>query len=141
MSEAKAWTYYYRNKASEGDLAVPQANEICGLGGTLKEGSGHTEWVDGRSHQTGFTAVFTPNTQVLCEDAGHDVDWTNQQEGKSLTAKTFAAVTARSYHNGGVNAAYMDGSVHFVSNEIDLVTWRAASTRKGSEATTTTLAR
>ena len=50
---------------------------------------------------------------------------------------TFAAVTSRSYHSGGVvNVAMMDGSVKGVSGDIDLLVWRAASTRDGGEVTT-----
>ena len=137
MSESKAWQPYYRNAGLDAP-PIPSADQICSLGGDFKTNSGHTEWVDGRSHQAGFTTVFAPNTQVLCESGGEmfDVDWNNQQEGKSESAGTFAAVTARSYHQNGVNAAYMDGSVHLVSNEVDIAVWRAASTRKGSETVT-----
>ncbi len=34
---------------------------------------------------------------------------------------------------GGVNASMLDGSVRFVSNTIDLETWRAMSTGDGGE--------
>ena len=40
---------------------------------------------------------------------------------------------ARSRHPGGVNAVMCDGSVHFVTDAIDLATWRAASTTQGEE--------
>jgi prepilin-type N-terminal cleavage/methylation domain-containing protein/prepilin-type processing-associated H-X9-DG protein len=40
---------------------------------------------------------------------------------------------ARSRHPGGVHAAMCDGSVHFVVDDVDLATWRAASTIKGEE--------
>jgi prepilin-type N-terminal cleavage/methylation domain-containing protein/prepilin-type processing-associated H-X9-DG protein len=40
---------------------------------------------------------------------------------------------ARSRHTGGVNVVMCDGSVPFVSDDIDLATWRAASTSKGEE--------
>ena len=63
----------------------------------------------------------------------YDVDWTNQQEGKSTDVSTYAAITSRSYHTGGVNTVFMDGSVHYVSDETSLVVWRAMSTRKGGE--------
>jgi hypothetical protein len=36
---------------------------------------------------------------------------------------------ASSGHLGGVNMILGDGSVHFVKNDIDLVVWRALSTR------------
>ena len=100
-----------------------------------KDPTGHTEWVDGRTHQTGFTATFSPNTQVSCTESNvlFDVDWTNQQEGKSSNNVTFAAVTARSYHTGLVHTAMVDGSVHTITNGIDLAIWQAMATRAGSE--------
>lgn len=41
--------------------------------------------------------------------------------------------TARSWHLGGVNALAADGSVRFVSEFIDIATWRALGTRNGAE--------
>ena len=110
-------------------------SDVCALAGTFKQNSGHTEWVDGRSHQAGVTATFTPNTQTLCSDSGaeYDVDWTNQQEGKSDSISTYAAVTSRSYHPGGVNVGLMDGSVRFVGDTVELMVWRSSFTRSGEE--------
>jgi prepilin-type processing-associated H-X9-DG protein len=48
----------------------------------------------------------------------------------AFNADTYAA---RSRHPGGVNAAFVDGSVHFVKNTVDINTWRALSTTKGGE--------
>jgi prepilin-type N-terminal cleavage/methylation domain-containing protein/prepilin-type processing-associated H-X9-DG protein len=44
-----------------------------------------------------------------------------------------ATMTATSYHSGGVNMLLGDGSVHFVTNSIDLTTWRALGSRDGGE--------
>lgn len=133
-AEVKAYTPYYRNAALDSPARPGAPSEVCPLGGDFKTNSGHTEWVDGRSHQIGFTTVFTPNTKVLCGSGEHDVDWTNQQEGKSDTVSTYAAITARSYHPGIVNGLLMDGSVHNFSDTIELGLWRALSTRQGGEA-------
>ncbi len=155
MAEVKAWTPYYRNK---GDAATALDNvwnpavtfifdpvdpdDMCTLGGPeFKPTSGHTEWVDGRSHQVGFTTLFAPNTIVPCVDNGvlYDVDWTNWQEGKDLAngsagdPPTYAAVTARSYHGDLVNVVLMDGSARSIENAIDIGVWRAISTRAGEE--------
>jgi prepilin-type processing-associated H-X9-DG protein len=40
---------------------------------------------------------------------------------------------ARSRHPGGVNVVMCDSSVQFVVNDVDLATWRAASTIRGDE--------
>ena len=49
--------------------------------------------------------------------------------GTGLTRTTAARLTCRcdasSYHPGGVNALFADGSVHFVKNSISPVTWYA----------------
>jgi len=136
FGEVKAYSAYYRNAANP-DLnqPLPAPAAVCSLGGEFKSNSGHTEWVDGRAHQTGFTTTFAPNTKVLCNVGGtsYDVDWNNQQEGKSTTVPTFAAVTSRSYHPGGVMTVFMDGSVHFIPQTIDLATWQALSTRDCGE--------
>ncbi|MEX2138783.1 MAG: DUF1559 domain-containing protein [Pirellulales bacterium] len=133
-AEVKGWNPYFRN-ASVTDPALPAPTELCGLGGDFKSETGHTEWADGRSHQIGFTTAYRPNEKVLCTVNGRtfDVDWNNQQEGVSPTVKTFAAVTARSYHGGVVNVAMMDGSVRTMDDQIDLNVWRAYSTRAGDE--------
>ena len=135
-SEVKAYTPYFRNQGIGGDVPMPTSpGAVAGLGGDFKTNSGHTEWVDGRAHQTSFTATFAPNTLVPYTDGGieYDVDWTNMQEGKSQSVKTFAAVTSRSYHPGGVNTARVDGSVSFESSNIDLLTWQSMATRDGGE--------
>ena len=126
-AEVKAWNPYFRNAALATDPGIPTASGVCGLGGDFKANSGHTEWVDGRAHQIGFTTTFRPNTVVECIQNGetYDVDWTNQQEGKSDTVATYAAVTARSHHEGGVNVSMMDGSVRWFANDVNLGVWRA----------------
>ncbi|HTU88590.1 MAG TPA: DUF1559 domain-containing protein [Gemmataceae bacterium] len=40
---------------------------------------------------------------------------------------------ARSYHQGGVNAAFADGSVHFVRDSISLSAWKALGTRAAGD--------
>ena len=136
LAEVKGWTPYYRDGDQGTPLPTNVPSEICSLQGDLKTESGHTEWVDGRTHQTGFTTTFTPNTQVLCEKDGqsYDVDWNNRRIGKSDTVVTYAAVTARSYHSGNVvNIARMDASVDSINGDIDLTIWRAMATREGGE--------
>ena len=143
LAEIKAYTPYLRNANLSSLSSLPAAPaDIVGLGGTFKVDSGHTEWVDGRVHQSGFTATFPPNTRILyvaADGKRYDIDWTNHQEGSGGridTITTWAAVTSRSYHATGVNTVRVDGSVDFVSNEIDLPIWRARATRQGGEVVT-----
>lgn len=52
----------------------------------------------------------------------------------SKSSLSEAAVSARSWHTGGVNVVLADGATRFVSQNISLPIWRAIGTRAGSEA-------
>lgn len=153
VAEVKAFTPYVRNTADPG-AAYPPASPpdsaaaivaLAGgspsepkLGPTSNDCTGHTEWPDGRVHHSGFTTVLPPNTRVPLAVAGvvHDVDYNSRQEGNSATARTYAAITARSHHAGLVNTAMMDGSVRPVGDDVAPAVWRALGTRAGGEAVT-----
>lgn len=137
MAEVKAFTPYLRDGGNPGGAApVPVSPlEIAAYGGEFKMDSGHTEWVDARTHQTGFTWTFPPNTKVPYENGGkvYDIDFNSMREGRSTTLPTYAVVTSRSYHSGGVNVMLMDGSVRFTSQTISQLAWRALGSRNGGE--------
>ena len=103
-------------------------------GGTFDQ-NGHTEWVEGDVHETGITTTFPPNRRVAYTSGGqpYDVDLTSMRDGESITLPTYAAITARSFHPGGVNAMFMDGSVRTVKNTVATTIWRAVGTRGGGE--------
>jgi prepilin-type N-terminal cleavage/methylation domain-containing protein len=144
-AEVKAFTSYMRNTEVDPGATVPSTpaevvalapSAFKRLGPDTNDNAGHTEWCDGRVHQTGFTTVFTPNTLVPykhSDGATYDVDLNTRQEGNSATQISYAAVTARSHHSGGVQAAMMDGSVHSYTDDIDVKTWRAFGTRAKDE--------
>lgn len=138
FGEVKTWTPYLRDGGSPNTLGVlpPATPNALTLGGSFKANSGHTEWVDGRVHQTGFTTTFPPNTEVLFTKGGQkfDVDFTSQREGKTPTGLTYAVVTSRSYHPGGAQACLVDGSVRFMPETVDLIVWRSMGTRGGGES-------
>jgi len=134
VSEVKAFQAYLRDGGSPAGLGQPIPADpaaIAGFGGSFKQDSGHTEWVDARVHQTGVTMTFGPNTLVPYTSAGEvfDVDFNSSREGKTTTGTTYAAVTSRSYHTGTVNSLLMDGSVRSVGESVDLFTWRLLGQR------------
>ena len=109
------------------DLAIPKFETVA------QESTGHGIWSAGQVQETGFTTVFTPNTRVLAggEPGGVDVDYVSAAEFH--LGDTYAAVTSRSHHPGGVNTLMLDGSGRFVSDKIRLAVWRAMGTRAGGE--------
>lgn len=138
FAEIKAFTPYLRDGGNPdvANAAIPATpTDVAALGGSFKADSGHTEWVDGRVHQTGFTSTFAPNTTVPYTSGGqtYDVDFNSSREGKSSTKLTYAAVTSRSYHAQGVQVVMADGSVHFIDDKIELGIWRALATRDARE--------
>jgi prepilin-type N-terminal cleavage/methylation domain-containing protein/prepilin-type processing-associated H-X9-DG protein len=52
----------------------------------------------------------------------------------SHTSNNSGHFGARSYHAGGINVLFGDGSVHFITNGINFPTWKALGTRGGGEA-------
>ena len=141
FAEVKAYQPYFRDSSTPGGLGAAMPTDplaIAGWGGNFKADSGHTEWVDGRVHQTGFTAAFTPNTRVPYPLNGRtlDIDYTSSREGASMTAPTYSVVTSRSYHPGGVNVTLTDGSVRFLVQSVERRVWQALATRSGGEVAT-----
>lgn len=144
VAEVKMYTPYGRNDPAAPASMPNTAADVAALlvaaadkkvGAALNSNTGHTEWPDGRVHHTGFTTILPPNTKVDAVVGGisYDGDYNSQQEGRSATLPTYAAITARSYHNGLVNVAMMDGSVKAISNSISQQTWRWLGTRAGDE--------
>lgn len=137
FAEVKSYTAKLANGGSPSAIgaAIPDTvSAVVALGGTLGT-TGHTEWVDGKIHETGFTTTFPPNTNFPYTDSTgiYDVDLISRTESATGASPTFACVTARSYHPGVVQAAMMDGSVRTVGNDVDIAIWRAAGTRNGAE--------
>jgi prepilin-type processing-associated H-X9-DG protein len=92
----------------------------------------------------GFTAHFRPNAltdftsrRTYPDDACGQGTRSVQISSTTDTASTCAGIhSARSQHSGGINAAYLDGRVQFISDNIGYEVWLAASTMAGGEAGT-----
>ena len=138
FAEVKAYQAYIRDGGTPNTAGAPippDVATVAGYGGSFKQDSGHTEWVDCRVHQSGVTTTFPPNTVVPFTSSGvtYDVDFNSNREGKTTDQITYAVVTSRSYHVGIVQILLMDGSVRAVSNNINGGIWRALGTRSGNE--------
>jgi prepilin-type N-terminal cleavage/methylation domain-containing protein/prepilin-type processing-associated H-X9-DG protein len=71
-----------------------------------------------------YTHTITPNYKGFdCGNYAGDKIWNFVQNH----------IAARSFHSGGVNAAFCDGSVHFIKDSINATTWYALGTKGGGE--------
>jgi hypothetical protein len=110
----------------------------------------HTSYADGGSNNGfGFTGLATPNTDKNVEDGVYDyirvagAGWIGRvgRGGKADAPNRVSyhyeqAMTARSFHTGGVNVAIGDGSVRFVGDTIQRAVWLAASASIDGQAVT-----
>jgi prepilin-type N-terminal cleavage/methylation domain-containing protein/prepilin-type processing-associated H-X9-DG protein len=93
---------------------------------------GHATWANGSVFNCGVTTALTPNTRVLAlpgDPNPYDIVTTDENQG----GPTYAALTADSYHPGGVNCLFGDGSVKFIKDSVNGATWRALGTIAGGE--------
>jgi prepilin-type processing-associated H-X9-DG protein len=93
--------------------------------------TGHTKWCHGDTFNDAFTTALTPNTKSLSASTGQDSDLVSVDEDDG--GPTYSSVASRSYHPGGVNVLFGDGSVKFLKNTINWQTWRALGTVGGGE--------
>jgi prepilin-type N-terminal cleavage/methylation domain-containing protein/prepilin-type processing-associated H-X9-DG protein len=83
-------------------------------GWLLNKGS---SWWDGNYQNALYNHYLTPNANRPDCIVYHNPGWK----------------AARSYHPGGVNLLFCDGHAAFIKDSVNLVTWRAISTRAGGE--------
>jgi prepilin-type N-terminal cleavage/methylation domain-containing protein/prepilin-type processing-associated H-X9-DG protein len=80
-------------------------------------------WVSGEFRCALYNHYYPPNYSAT------DCMGVNLSGDPAVHFTPFGWRTARSLHTGGVNVLRADGSGQFVSERIDLTTWRALSTR------------
>ncbi|MDZ4849399.1 MAG: DUF1559 domain-containing protein [Pirellulaceae bacterium] len=115
------------------DAPIPDSpDEIASFGGRFDIDWGHTQWVSGRTLQSGVTTTFSPNTVVkyLVGEKVEDVDFSSAKLGPGTNRQGYRVVTSRSYHLGGANGLLLDGSVQTFSSSMDQTLWRALGTRQ-----------
>jgi prepilin-type processing-associated H-X9-DG protein len=84
-----------------------------------------------------FTTNQSPNTMLADNDLLYSV--TSHARHPLVSIGTTGDYTyymrraARSWHVGGVNAGFADGSVRFIPDQVDLDVWHAAGSTNGSE--------
>ena len=119
---------------------VPASYASCGT----PDNKFHSRWSNGGVYHAGFTTAWPPNkptTTVVPSGTvfsfggarsgtvDTDIISANENDG----GPTYAAFTSRSYHPGGVNSVFADGSVRFIKSTVNGMTWRALGTLAGAE--------
>ncbi|MBX3437364.1 MAG: DUF1559 domain-containing protein [Planctomycetaceae bacterium] len=144
ISEVKAYTPYVRDCGplslinDPHNVPAPNADPLTvapeyGAGGCAFLLDGHSEWAEMAVHHIGFTTAWTPN-KVTPGGPGMaypDVDLNSRRE--RVGGPSFAAITSRSHHTGGVQSLLGDGTVRFISSSIDGLLWRALGSVAGGE--------
>ena len=110
--------------------AGPTAGCVIITAPTGMPGGGHSQWANGNSTYDAMTTALPPNTRSPCGTFA-DCDMASINEGDG--GPSYASVTSRSYHPGGVNALFGDGSVKFIKSTINGLTWRSLGTIAGGE--------
>jgi prepilin-type N-terminal cleavage/methylation domain-containing protein/prepilin-type processing-associated H-X9-DG protein len=115
---------YQIYKSTDPDTAPMALNQLaadCWASKTIAYGSNGAPWLDcNHSYGGGYSHILTPNKKSCY--------FSNVNATKNATM-----VSATSYHPGGVNVSFLDGSVRFVKNSVNPITWWAISTKAGGE--------
>jgi prepilin-type N-terminal cleavage/methylation domain-containing protein/prepilin-type processing-associated H-X9-DG protein len=87
-------------------------------------------WADGQAGAGGsYSHLLAPN-KPTCYFANKAF----ATAGESFIGHDdITMINASSYHSGGVNVGFLDGSVKFVKDSVSLTTWGAIATRAGGE--------
>jgi prepilin-type processing-associated H-X9-DG protein len=106
----------------------------------------HTRWSNAGVYHSGFTTAWPPNKLTATTvpagtvwdipvgaPGGGQVDVDIYTYNENDGGPTYAAFTTRSYHPGGVNSLFADGSVHFFKSSTNGNTWRGLGTIAGGE--------
>ncbi len=126
MSEVLTWNAT-NDRGGSVDESVPQGNDDW-----------RGTWMIPSVGASAFTGKYPPNssqpdvipacgTGIMQSSFAKSMPCTEDMQSSNIFA------SARSNHTGGVNATMGDGSVTFISDDIEQTVWRAMCTRNGKE--------
>jgi prepilin-type N-terminal cleavage/methylation domain-containing protein/prepilin-type processing-associated H-X9-DG protein len=109
-----------RNNLPAVQAAIALCDTAWTTGGSFDLQKGR-DWAHGCMTQTLFNTVLTPNARK----------WTHCSNTGSTTMAPFS--NAMSFHPGGVNTLFADGSVRFIKDTVNQNAWWSLGTRGGGE--------
>ncbi len=113
---------YITTDSNKGTVAPAQLLQDCQAATTYGHPSKGTEWLYSLCGKGGgYSHIMTPNKKAC---------WFSNATGGSVES---TLVGASSYHSGGVNVGFLDGSVRFIKDGVSQQTWMAIGTRSNGE--------
>lgn len=132
-------TFYNKSKSTMGSLSDGTSNTLVFGESVVRPGTGGWGgaggyWGGAPHGAFGFTTLQPPNTTV--PDSIYTCKTETYVKAPCIPVGNDAAIQnfARSYHTGGAQFALGDGSIHFISQSINLITYRALGSRNGGES-------
>jgi len=101
---------------------LPTYRQACLASSTLNYSGKGVDWVNMKvANGGGYSHIMMPNEKACVFSTGSSASSDNTMIGAS------------SRHPGGVNAAFLDGSVKFIKSTTNPATWWALATKAGGE--------
>ena len=142
-AEVKAWTHYTRNGRPPRAPRFPTRSRQPATNVAVGCPTTRTRATPNGRTAACITPVsprrMPPNTFVPYDGEGRvastpiTIRGRKAKAGLRVRTKTYAIITSRSYHPGGVQVAMVDGSGQTMSRRHRLLVWRAKATRAGGE--------
>lgn len=130
----------------ESNFPAPNAPIPAGATSCPLKNKYHTRWSNAGVYHSGFTTAWPPNSRIqatvpagtvwdipIGSPTGGMVDVDIYTYNENDGGPTYAAMTSRSFHSGGVNSLFADGSVKFIKSTVSGAIWRSLGTIAGGE--------
>ncbi|WP_422926661.1 DUF1559 domain-containing protein [Singulisphaera sp. PoT] len=132
-TDATTGTWSPTNYPTAANSLAALNSVIQACSGSSKFGKpyGHTRWANGGVYYSGVTFSLPPNPKINVNGVKGPIDWVSWDENNG--GPTFASLSVSTYHPGGGNVLFGDGSVKFVKDSTSVSTFQALGTIAGGE--------